>query len=89
MVWRACPLARLTGSAQGRQVWGAHGPPPAPSPPPPASACPPPARTLAFFMRTAICSGVSVPRPRNRFSSSPMLGGATNTKMAGSLAVRT
>lgn len=44
---------------------------------------------LAAPSRFCTCSSVSVPRPRRRFSSSPRLGGAMNTKSAGMLDLAT
>ena len=43
---------------------------------------------LALARRLAILSSVSVPRPRNRFSSSSKLGGDTKTYVPGSFALR-
>ncbi len=45
--------------------------------------------SLAAAMRSSICSGLSVLRPRRRCSSASVLGGATKTKMAFSLLFRT
>lgn len=45
--------------------------------------------SLAAAIRSSICWGVSVLRPRRRCSRASVLGGATKTKMAFSLLFRT